>query len=887
MYKKFSTLIVGLLLACTFVGTGNAQVLTATGDINYRESNNTQTSSKAVLATALDAEPIRNVYKIDGNYWYQLVVNPTIPNDVVSIYPPFVLTQVRTITGELKLQAVQLPSPDAEGKLGYAPSLNNSLWKIVASETGTRGVEYTFQNKETGAYLSYNMNSAIKTESTLANIAVNSLYTGYDNVTPVNSADQTKWLWYSDSDNGSLAFGAQKIYAYTHKDKSLVVGLALSKKLGGVPEVPIDVVPVQVQASAASQMKNVNFLAFTVVNAGVKVLNAAEINGMINSDEEANGKLGASFKSTPTINNVLFNGKYTAEDVAANTRGYNIKLNAGNDAYLAVNQDTTYEAGKNPTEHGGLLVTNQRIPENATDAATARFIWKVTYYPTPDSLVLEPYNASFIGTLDAQNGKKWVDTGLQDAASTLYYNTVNAGVAHKDGAASASTNVPFGKKAFVPVALTIMNVGKSAYDTGYVLTVGQSTNAAIGAASTKPGNPVIAVVADKTPVQYANMGMKIQFANKAFAYLKPVTVASGLYFINLYDPSAQTDARTDGAYIVDNMAGWMMYDKPAKDQNFNIMPATMWVVDQDSCFDATAPTINIANREYGWFNPSIQYEYVGPLYAFQGQLYQVYDENGKEITGVYRTINSFDPQTNRNGYPTNSYVDKYGKFVEKLIYQKLHFNEAYTFTPVKDAVAKTTTHGYKAFADDELEDATENNYYLKYNSFTNDNLYLSAGSAKKLAVTSDQDSTLFEIGKATASYEAHVGDGDYSVDFGWNGASNGANLQQLTRHEYNLKVKDDNLLDNDKLFLAYVKNPTATDDMWYYTTLSSDSIRAGRNAGTAKLAQFYLKADQMHNGVDTAYVLVDVYDLNSGYLDNNGWAKANVVDGLGNLRILI
>ena len=570
---------------------------------------------------------------------------------------------------------------------------------------------------------------------------------------------------------------------------------------------------------------------------------------------------------------------------------------------LTVNQDTTYEAGKNPTEYGGLIVYNHADAKVAAatmaaiTATEARSVWKVTYYPTPDSLVLEPYNASIVGTRDAQKGNKWAKTPLVNATSSMFYNTVNEAKAYANGLAADTTNAPFSKLAFVPVALTAMNIPNSTYDQNLVLTVGQPSNAAIGFSGdksyTKPGAPVVAVLRDDATgavldyYQFATMGVRIQF-NNTYSYMERATVGTGLYFIKLYDPSATTDVRTNGAYVVDNLAGWMMYDKPASDQNFNVMPATMWVVDQDSCFDAATPTVNIANREYGYFNPKTELVAKKPYYAFQGQLYKVFDaKTGKAISGVYRTLDQ--------NYPSYSNIDAYGKFSQDVndrtlepLYQKLHFNEAYTFVPVTDAVAKTTTHGYKAFSLDELTDALENNYYLRYNSFENDKLYLSSAE-KALAKATEMDSTVYEIGYATTAGGNLVGDGDFIVPFGWNGTK--AALQQLVRHEYNLKVKDANLIDNDQLFVAYAQNPTASDQMWYYTALTNNSIIAGEKAGTAKRAQFYLKADQMHNGVDTAYVLVDIYSSQDNdsynskrYADNNGWAQANVIDATGYLR---
>jgi len=889
MNKKFTTLAAGLLLAGAFVVSGNAQVLTPTGKIAYRAANNgASTTYTPVLAAALDSVA-QNVYAIDGNRWYQLVVTDA------STKTTYALAQVRDLgTGVLKLQMAPLPAIGNAGTVGVNPSLNNSLWKIVTTAKGTRGWEYTFQNKETGYYLAYNIND-VKTVSALTDIATGAVYSAYKNVEVDNALDQSKWLWYSDTNNGDVAFGAQKIYAYTHTNTDKVMGLAVKEALSSSKAV--DVVPVMVPSSAANQMDNVNFLNFTIVNAGVMVLNANEINGMINADEQLSSNK-VLFKATPAVSNALFSGKYTAADVTGK-RGYDITLSPADGKLLTVQTDSTYETGKNPTEHGGLIVSNVTASVVAPiDATEARSVWKVTYWPTQDSVVLEPYNASIIGTRDAQKGNKWAATPLKNATAALFYNTINAGIAHTGGSlASDSTNVPFAKLPYIPVALTVMNIGSASYDNGLVLTVGQPDNDAIGDSINpsykKPGNPVIAYVrvsdTDATatfPIEFADMGFRIQF-NNTYSYMTRVNVASGLYFIKLYDPNASSDVRTNGAYVVDNMAGWMMYDKPAMDQNFNIMPATMWVVDQYPCYDAATPAITIANREYGRYNPKTGAKDAIPYYyAFQGQLYQVYNAStGKPISNVYRTINAT--------YPTISTVDKYGKFDQTVgivdgvnnipLNQKLHSDEAYTFVAVTDTIAKTPFHGYKAFSTDELTNGVENNYYLRYSYFDNDALYL-ASPTNKLAVTSDADSTLYEIGEAVIPGTTTGAIQD--PNFGYNGEAKGANLQKINRFAYVIKVKDANLIDNDSIYVAYAKNPTATDEMWYYTAMKYKDISAGMNKGTAKWADFYLKADQLYNGKDTSYVLVDLINpvAPTKAIRNNGWAKANVVDGLGHMR---
>ena len=69
------------------------------------------------------------------------------------------------------------------------------------------------------------------------------------------------------------------------------------------------------------------------------------------------------------------------------------------------------------------------------DAHQARYHFKFTYYPTNDSLVIEPLNASVkesesIEYLASDLVKKGGDAVLM----TDYFNTVNAGIAYDNGA---------------------------------------------------------------------------------------------------------------------------------------------------------------------------------------------------------------------------------------------------------------------------------------------------------------------------------------------------------------------------------------------------------------------------------------------------------------------
>lgn len=834
MNKKFSTLAVSTLLASAF-----SVATYATGETPYR----TQNVRSAELNKA-DSE-LSTVTKIEEGKYYQLEVgDPTDANDSV-------LVQTRDYaTGRLYMEVK---------KVTEAP-LTASLWKVEVINKTTGNFEYRFVNRETGYYLTYNCATA-KVLDAEADVLDAAYLPGI--ATDTIKSDMSTWRWYVD-DEDPAGFGAAKLWAYTHGTRENVFGLVQNDNQ------EVAMVQIPYAKLTGNNMANFKIMELTLRKAGVLALTADEINQMIDADGSWTNRVdravrdSAKFKGFTGISELIGVG-YKAIETAqtgltADYDAYTVLLKKGN-KYLKVAEDATYEPDELPTAHGGLKVgledptvtLGTAVAINATDA---RYHWRVTYYPTPDSLVFEPLNASIVGKVDYQNGTKWNQTGLQNAAIGLYYNTVNAGVEHAAGVASATTNVPFtGKAANEPVALMAMNGGDD-YDNQAVITVGNPKRAGTADATyvTSRGKHVT-VYYD----EIADMGLKISFDN-AYTPLTRSTIANGLYFINLHT-AKPTMVRQNGAYLVDNMEGHLMYDNPAMDQKFEIMPATQWVVEQDPCgvgFDQT-PTVQIRNREYGNLNNTV----------FKGQLYYVGDKTiGANTVKLYTII---DHQDYTNGY------DSYGKFTGEW----LSCGDTIYFTEVTDPIAMTATHGYKYFSQDILNDAVENNYQLKYNHFENENLYLQSALGQLSVVSEDNNPTYYEIAEATLPTNAGAL-GDQA--FGY--AGNVAGIQPLVRKAYVIKVKDRNLIDNNRTYIALAKG---TDNKFYYKAVKKGDI----DGVDVKWAYFYLKADQLHAGQDTCYVLVDVNDpnVNAPQLVNNvfselqnGWNKANVVDGLGYLR---
>ena len=408
-------------------------------------------------------------------------------------------------------------------------------------------------------------------------------------------------------------------------------------------------------------------------------------------------------------------------------------------------------------------------------ALSARYYFSIKYFPTQDSLVVSPLNASAISDADYKAGTKWYQTEV--GKRFIYKNDV------EDVATQASNTVAAEKE--IAVKLDELNTSE------LCLTA----------------SPV-----NKASDSY--LKTRISF-NNPYDYLKRFTPAEGLYFIK---------SKNTGKYVVANFAGNLQYDiEEAGAQDYNTMPATMFVVERPGCKNGTRSLVN--NREYGNWT----------VYGnFEGQLYE--DENGIYII-------------NKN-YPTG-HVTNYN----------LAADDHYEFIPVEDKDALTSDkHGYQ-YLDPETLPYTE--YAIHYNLAANQNLYLNVedGFVKGTegANTYYELSTVNPIdGKETAVNT-----------FGYKSL----NLPQLERQAYVLKVRDTNLVDNDTTYVALVTEKGQNE---YYKAMGIKDIRAGKG----QLAQFYLKADQVNDGTKY-YALVDVRENTYMPIVNNGARIAKYTDANG------
>ena len=874
MNKKFSTLVAGLFLAGTLpVGA----IHTENGEVPYRTD---------LVKSAVSSYHCNGVNSIDETKWYQLVVSEEgdkegeQANHVDGIGANMtVLTMERDYTtGNLTLTVKKIEEA----------ALTHSLWKIttVRDNVNSRDL-FAYENMETGYKLTFDEFNALD------------LNGSSDATTVVKEVEATilngctdNWRWYTHKAQTS-DFAQKTVFSFFH-GKDSVMAMALNQNN--------EVVLVKERAvKAEDEAKSIKgLLAVRPIIAGAKVLNAAEINSMIDADgsyknfidiannnTSENVTLGGTkvnFKFSKTLDKNPLTETYKAvaspyrlldrdkwnENTNEVYSGYDILLqNVKTGKYLMVSPDR-FEKPTAPGVYGGLLLkdadyqklnskTNPTALVNADptilpdvignlDAHQARYHFKFTYYPTNDSLVIEPLNASVKEREEIDYLQSDLVRKDGDAVKMVdYFNTVNAGIAYNNGSWG---NVLFNKAAGVPVALGAINNGTSTSDASEILTVSVPSNIAAAqdryktlckeefacSRSSIDGNPAYVTnycvnhVGDKGTVEYlANMGVKISFDNFRTPLVR-TTVKSGLYFIQLsttvQDDPTYTEKRHNGSYIVADMAGHLVYDVKDANQDFTHMPATQWVVEELNCdvYDNDVNTneaalVKITNREYG-------------IEGFVGQLYSA----GKDANGQdkYYFINhKYAEGMWKEGTDIHNWGETFA------------CHDTLTFT----AVDPKTTFGYEVISDDVLK---ENVYALQQLVNGEAAWYLGISADSKNLGLLKEDPTMFElhlIGEAT--------------DYGYTPAQKTtqpglAGIDTLKRAVYAVKVKDTNKIDNDHTYVAL-------DHMHRYVVADEKDIQAGKDGLTWAL--FYLKNNN-HVGEDHYYSLVNAVGVETGSLKN-------------------
>ena len=876
MNKKFSTLVAGLFLAGT-LPVGAMIQHTTNGEVLYRTD---------LVKSAVSSYHCNGVNSIDETKWYQLVVSEEGDKEGEQRSHVdgaganmTVLTMERDYTtGNLTLTVKKIEEA----------ALTHSLWKIttVRDNVNSRDL-FAYENMETGYKLTFDEFNALD------------LNGSSDATTVVKEVEATilngctdNWRWYTHKAQTS-DFAQKTVFSFFHgKDSVMAMALNQNNEVVLVKESAV---------KAEDEAKSIKgLLAVRPIIAGAKVLNAAEINSMIDADgsyknfiDIANnntsenvtlGRTKVNFKFSKTLDKNPLTETYKAvaspyrlldrdkwnENTNEVYSGYDILLqNVKTDKYLMVSPDR-FEKPTAPGVYGGLLLKDadyQKLNSKTNptalvkadptilpdvignlDAHQARYHFKFTYYPTNDSLVIEPLNASVKESEEIDYLKSDLVQKNGDAVKMVdYFNTVNAGIAYNNGSWG---NVLFNKAAGVPVALGAINNGTGTSDASEILTVSVPSNIAAAQAKYKTlckeefacskssvaGNPAYVTnycvnhVGDKGTVEYlANMGVKISFDNFRTPLVR-TTVKSGLYFIQLsttvQDDPTYTEKRHNGSYIVADMAGHLVYDVKDANQDFTHMPATQWVVEELNCdvYDNDVNTneaalVKITNREYG-------------IEGFVGQLYSA----GKDANGQdkYYFINHKYAEGMWN---EGTDIHNWG--------ETFACHDTLTFT----AVDPKTTFGYEVISDDVLK---ENVYALQQLVNGEAAWYLGISADSKNLGLLKEDPTMFElhlIGEAT--------------DYGYTPAQKTtqpglAGIDTLKRAVYAVKVKDTNKIDNDHTYVAL-------DHMHRYVVADEKDIQAGKDGLTWAL--FYLKNNN-HVGEDHYYSLVNAVEVETGSLKN-------------------
>lgn len=876
MNKKFSTLVAGLFVA-GMMPVGAMVHHTTNGEVPYRTD---------MVKSAVSPLDVNGVKAISEGLWYQLAVNKVEDDGSDQM----VLTMERNYsTGELTLKAVKIE--DA--------ALTHSLWKITTIKDNVNGeVLFAFENKETGYKLTFdefnavNLNGANDAHAFVANKEATVLNGCTDN-----------WRWYTTPAQAHDNFGMERVFSYFHA-KDSVMAMALNAN---------DQVVLVKESKERAQDKTSrieNLLTIQPIIAGAKVLSAAEINSMIDADDsyknfknisfyndsenETLAGTKVNFKFSKTLGENPLTATYEAVKSPYETldrdnwnltsnevySGYDILLkNKKTGKYLMVTADR-FEKPTAPGLYGGLLLKdslytklNSKVAPTAVevvedladlgsniggiDAHQARYHFKFTYYPTNDSLVIEPLNAS-VKEKESDNyfTSDLVRKGAGEVTMKDYFNTVNEGIAYTD---RGWGNVLFNKAAGVPVALGAINNGSGDPDVSEILTVSVPSNVAAAESkyaavcqeinacsqSSITGNPayvtnghVVSAHPSTARSYVANMGVKISF-NHTYKRLIRTTVPAGLYHIQLStmvqnDPT-YTEKRHNGSYIVADMAGHFVYDVLEGNQDFAHMPATQWVVEQLNCdvYEKDVNTneaalVKITNREYN-------------KQGFIGQLYSAgKDENGNN---KYFFINHKDYWNGMWNEGTD--IHEWGNYFA--------CHDTLTFT----AVDPKTTYGYYDIASDDI--LKENVFSLQQLVNGEASWFLSISKDKKHIGLLEEDPTMFELHAITDT-----------VKYGYTPAAKATqpglkDIKQLYKVAYAIKVKDANKIDNEHTYIAL-------DHMHRYVIANEADINAGKDGLTWAL--FYLKNNN-HVGEDHYYSLVNATDVTL----KKPMVNKNTVDG--------
>ena len=322
-----------------------------------------------------------------------------------------------------------------------------------------------------------------------------------------------------------------------------------------------------------------------------------DIDGWLDAEGEklvSDSRLDASNYLVSTLTELLkidgLAGQSAYQKQAEMARRFPIRLQAQidadpakNDKYLMVDTARWEEATENPSNSPELYLANKKPDMKNGLYVDARFNFRLTYFPTEDSLLIEPLNASVMTDAEYKADTYWRNS----IVARQFISSSDIATGTKGLSASNSELATEEEEGPVAVMLSKLNTKD-----GWVVTAG--------------GVDYIKGAVNGT------LHTCIEF-DHSYPYLTRTTLDQAVYTIQLVTDKAPnlTTHRANGVNVVADMSGHVVYDEKEASQNFAHMPATQWVVEYTGCEDPVA-RVKVVNREYS-------------NVAFEGQLYKADD----------------------------------------------------------------------------------------------------------------------------------------------------------------------------------------------------------------------------------------------------------------------
>ena len=469
-----------------------------------------------------------------------------------------------------------------------------------------------------------------------------------------------------------------------------------------------------------------------------------DIDGWLDAEGEklvSDSRLDASNYLVSTLTELLkidgLAGQSAYQKQAEMARRFPIRLQAQidadpakNDKYLMVDTARWEEATENPSNSPELYLANKKPDMKNGLYVDARFNFRLTYFPTEDSLLIEPLNASVMTDAEYKADTYWRNS----IVARQFISSSDIATGTKGLSASNSELATEEEEGPVAVMLSKLNTKD-----GWVVTAG--------------GVDYIKGAVNGT------LHTCIEF-DHSYPYLTRTTLDQAVYTIQLVTDKAPdlTTHRANGVNVVADMSGHVVYDEKEASQNFAHMPATQWVVEYTGCEEDPVARVKVVNREYS-------------NVAFEGQLYKA-DDN------VFIINHNYD---NTLGHHNSKFA----------------CSDTLKFTKV-DPV---NTLGYLNPGDKVIENTFKLKQFFDYGT---DPYYLNAvKQGKDTLLRAQAEGSNFELVPVKVNWDAAAYEAT-NIPYGY--TSEAAGATQLYKSVYMLKVKDADMINNDRVFVGINKN---------------------------------------------------------------------------------